>query len=155
MVASAISMNQAGTTIIGRKTCLMPKIAGLSAICCLLFSPFIEIRVDSSETFYTGALCGLGYDDLNRMAIYTDNDIECIFDSIIDKRDIAMINSLRMAINMVIGCEEEVLSWVYEKFYFHVNCFIIKFFIFIFYSIEMMKEIYVTYNRLHVKNSLI
>ena len=116
MVASAISMNQSGTTIIGRKTCLMPKIPGLSAICCLMFSPFIEMRVDSSEKFYTGALCGLGYDELNRMAIYTDNDIECIFDSKIDKRDMTMINALRMAINMVIGSEEEVSSWAYAYF---------------------------------------
>ena len=111
MVASAISLNQSGTNIIARKTCLMPKMPGLSSICCLLFSPCIEIRVDDKENFFTGALCGLGYDELNRAPIYIDNDIECIFDSKIDMRDFSMINDVRMSINMVIGCEKEVESW--------------------------------------------
>ena len=111
MVASAISLNTSGTSIIARRTCLLPKLPGLSSICCMLFTPTIEIRTDKKETCFTGALCGLGYDEVNRVPIYTDNDIECVFDATIDVKDMAMINSVRMAINMVIGSEEEVNNW--------------------------------------------
>jgi hypothetical protein len=111
MVATTISLNQSGSSIVARKTTLMPKLPGLSTICCLLFTPFMEIRVDSKETCYTGALCGLGFDELNRMPIYTDNDIECVFDSQIDVKDMSLINAVRMAINMVIGNEKEVENW--------------------------------------------
>lgn len=91
MVASDVTLNGTGETMIMRKTCLMPKQPGLSAICCLLFSPRAEMRVDERGTRYTGALCGLGYDEKNRKAINSDNDIECAFDVKIDMNDLTMV----------------------------------------------------------------
>ena len=82
MVASEISLNATADTVIMRKTCLMPKMPGLNAICCLLFSPAAELRVDPRETRYTGALCGLGYNSITRQSIYPDNDIEVFFHSV-------------------------------------------------------------------------
>ena len=113
MVASSVSINMSGTSICARKTSLMPKLPGLSSICCLLFSPFVEMRTNREGTCYTGALCGLGYDELTHSAIYTENDIECIFDATLSWTDFSQINAVRLAINMVIGSEKEVESWTY------------------------------------------
>ncbi|CAF0852517.1 unnamed protein product, partial [Brachionus calyciflorus] len=115
MIAQEVTLNQQGNTMILRKTCLMPKLPGLPTICTLLFAPTVEFRTDRRETIYTGALCGLGYDDSSKVPIYTDNDIEMAFDIKIDANDITMINSVRMAINMVIGNEKEVQTWTNEE----------------------------------------
>ena len=70
----------------------MPKLLGLASLCSLLFSPSVEYRVDPKKTCYTGALCGLGFDeDEDGCAIYTDNDIESTFDVNIDMSDITMV----------------------------------------------------------------
>lgn len=92
LVATDVSLNEMGTTMILRKTTLMPKIAGLSTVCCLLFAPIIEIRRSEKGAFFTGALCGLGFDEDTNTSIYKDNDIECAFDVIIDHHDLAMVN---------------------------------------------------------------
>jgi hypothetical protein len=86
MIAAEITLNSTGQSMLLRKTTSMPKLPGLSSICCLLFSPQVEFRVDPRKKLYTGALCGLGYDQEG--AIYTDNDIECAFDIEIDLNDI-------------------------------------------------------------------
>lgn len=92
LVAAEVSLNEQGNTIIMRKTTLMPKIAGLSTICCLLFAPTIELRPNEKSTAFTGALCGLGFDDeKNGAPIYRDNDIECAFDIKIDPQDLVMV----------------------------------------------------------------
>jgi ATP-dependent RNA helicase TDRD9 len=92
MIASDISLNALGDTILLRKTCLMPKLRGLTSLCCLLYSPTIELRLDQngkSESF-TGALCGLGFDEKNA-SIHPENDVEISFDVEIDGRDITMV----------------------------------------------------------------
>lgn len=91
LVAIDVSLNESGTSMILRKTCLMPKIAGLSSVCCLLFAPTIELRKNEKETFFSGALCGLGFDAETGQPIYKDNDIECAFDVIIDPMDLVMV----------------------------------------------------------------
>ena len=115
MIASDISLNASGNGMVLRKTCFMPKYPGLMGICCLLFAPTCEMRLDDNEMFYTGAICGLGYDDERKIPIYTDNDIECVFDARLNMRDLGMINSVRMAINMVIGDAEEAETWSSEE----------------------------------------
>jgi len=65
------------------------ELPGLASICCLLFTPQAEFRTDEKRTRYTGALCGLGYD--SQGAIYTDNDVETVFDVEIDVQDITMV----------------------------------------------------------------
>lgn len=91
LVSTDVSLNEMGTSMILHKTCLMPKIAGLSTICCLLFAPTIELRTNDKGTMFTGALCGLGYDSDTGAPIYKDNDIECAFDVIVDHRDMASV----------------------------------------------------------------
>lgn len=94
MIATEVTLNESGTVMVLRKTTLLPKIPGLSNVCCLLFSPAIEFRTDDKETCYTGALCGLGYDTHSERPLYTDNDIECSFDVKIDGNDITMVSFL-------------------------------------------------------------
>lgn len=91
LVAVDVSLNELGNTMVLRKTCLMPKIVGLSTICCLLFAPTIEIRRSEKSDAFTGAICGLGYDEDTRAPIYKDNDIECCFDVNIDSNDMVMV----------------------------------------------------------------
>ena len=114
MIASEVTLNSSGETMILRKTSLMPKLPGLASICCLLFAPTVEFRNNEKRTMYTGALCGLGSD--SNSAIYPDNDIECTFDVNIDISDITMINAVRLAINLVIGSEEAVLTWTNNEY---------------------------------------
>jgi HrpA-like RNA helicase len=94
LISAELSLNATGDTIIMRKTTLLPKISGLSNLCCLLFAPTIEIRVNEKQNRYIGAVCGLGYDNLTKAPLYTDNDIECTFDVQIDMKDIAMVKIL-------------------------------------------------------------
>ncbi len=89
MVAAEVTLNNTGNGMILRKNTLMPKLPGLASICCLLFTPQAEFRTDEKRTRYTGALCGLGYD--SQGAIYTDNDVETVFDVEIDVQDITMV----------------------------------------------------------------
>lgn len=88
MVAGEVTLNSNGDTMILRKTSVMPKLPGLTSICCLLFSPQVEFRTDEKRTRFIGALCGLGYD--SQGPIYTDNDVETAFDVNIDMQDVIM-----------------------------------------------------------------
>lgn len=109
MVSTEIFLNATADSIVMRNTTLMPKLRGLTTICCLLFSPIVEFRLDDKKTCLTGALCGLGAD--SNGAIYTDNDIEMTFDVSIDMNDINLVNQVRLAINNVIGNEEQARQW--------------------------------------------
>ena len=51
----------------------------------------------------TGALCGLGFDKHSKRPLYTENDIEDVFEIKFDDRDIKQINALRHCVNMLIG----------------------------------------------------
>jgi hypothetical protein len=97
MVAVDVNLNESGEAMILRKTCLLPKLPGLSSICCVLFAPTAEMRLDDMRTCYTGALCGLGYDKQQEAPIYTDNDIECSFDVKIDDKDLKFVGFLVVA----------------------------------------------------------
>ena len=92
LIAHEITLNQIGNTMVLRKTSLMPKLPGLPSICSLLFAPAIELRTNKTKTRFTGALCGLGFDEEKNYPIYTDNDMELAFDVQIDVNDIIMVN---------------------------------------------------------------
>lgn len=94
LIAHEVTLNQIGNTMVLRKTSLMPKLPGLPSICGLLFAPTIELRTNKRKTMFTGALCGLGFDENKNTPIYTDNDIELAFDVQIDVNDIIMVNYL-------------------------------------------------------------
>jgi ATP-dependent RNA helicase TDRD9 len=89
----------------------MPKIRGLTSLLCLLFTPTCEVRLSPNRKYFTGALCGLGCDKNTKQPYYIDNDIECTFDTKIGFEEFKVINSVRMAINMVIGSEEDANKW--------------------------------------------
>lgn len=97
-----------------RGTTLMPKIRGLSSLLCILFTPTCEVRLSPDKKSFTGALCGLGYDKNTKQPLYNDDDIECTFDIKIGFEEFKMINTVRMAINMIIGSEEEAKNWANE-----------------------------------------
>ena len=89
MIAAEVSLNGRGSGLILRNTSLMPKLPGLASICSLLFAPQVEFRTDEKKSLYTGALCGLGFD--SQGPIFTDNDVETVFDVEIDIKDISMV----------------------------------------------------------------
>ena len=55
---------------------------------------FCESRVDQEMEQYTGALCGLGFDQESKDPIHPDHDIELMFDAQIDESDIDQVFSL-------------------------------------------------------------
>ena len=91
IVACRTSTNQKSSSrpaLMLRNTCLFPKIKGIISLCLLMFAPAVELRVDEVNKKYSGALCGLGFDEDERKAIYTDNDIEDVFECDFDNDDI-------------------------------------------------------------------
>ncbi|XP_008211194.1 probable ATP-dependent RNA helicase spindle-E [Nasonia vitripennis] len=100
LVASVVSQNTSGTYLTLRNTTLMPNIAGLTALICLIFSPKIELRRTSSGSRYIGALCGLGYNPRNCAALLPEHDMEVYFDTEISIEDMQNINRLRHWMNM-------------------------------------------------------
>ena len=92
LIATSVSLNPERTSMTLRKTSLLPKLPGLASLCCLLFTPMAEMRVeDIEEKYFSGALCGLGFDAQNRQPIFADNDIECVFDVKVDILDLKMV----------------------------------------------------------------
>ncbi len=105
LVAGEVSLNAERNGMILRKTSLMPKLPGLSGLCCLLFAPFVEMRADEkTKSYYSGVLCGLGFDEKNRVPIYADNDIECTFDVKFDTIDLEMVRLSKELIHHVTKC---------------------------------------------------
>lgn len=90
LVAHKISEN--GKDLILRETCLFPKIKGLVSLVLLAFSPEVEFRYDKNS--YTGALCGLGFDTVTRRPIYTESDIEDVFEVNFYERDILLVKDM-------------------------------------------------------------
>lgn len=109
LVASFIGLNAAGNTMVARNTTIMPQIPGLPALVTLLFAPYTEYRTDPQRKEYIGALCGLGYDEDN-LPILPDHDIELTFETEFTTQDIAMINEVRMAINIALG-SDSAFGW--------------------------------------------
>lgn len=87
LVAHKISENE--KDIVLRETCLFPKIKGIVSLVLLAFSPEVEFRYYKDA--YTGALCGLGFDSVNKRPIYTENDIEDVFEVDFYERDILLV----------------------------------------------------------------
>ena len=71
-----------------RESTLFPKINGIVSLCLLAFSPQVELRYSKKTRGYTGALCGLGFDRIEKKPMYVENDIEDIFDTVITNNDI-------------------------------------------------------------------
>ncbi|KAM9786380.1 ATP-dependent RNA helicase TDRD9 [Syngnathus typhle] len=103
LVAGSVFIKTSGSISLG-DTSLMPDIPGLPAILTILFTPIMELRTDEERTRYTGALCGLGWNNKTKKAVLPDHDIELDFDVKFDIEDITEINALRMAINHL-ACE--------------------------------------------------
>lgn len=74
-----------------RDTTIMPATPGMMALMSLMFTPKAELRSNISKTRYTGALCGLGTDP-NGHPIYLDHDMEIVFDTEIDDKDIELVS---------------------------------------------------------------
>ncbi|XP_026666535.1 ATP-dependent RNA helicase TDRD9-like, partial [Ceratina calcarata] len=55
----------------------------------------MELRRSPLGTYYTCALCGLGYDSVTKASIFPDHDIELLFDVEINLDDLQYINLLR------------------------------------------------------------
>ncbi|NXH30124.1 TDRD9 helicase, partial [Myiagra hebetior] len=106
LVATEVSVNAAGSVILG-ETSLMPPIHGLLALLSMLFAPAIELRVDKSGKYFTGVLCGLGWSQTSGAPLLADNDMELTFDVHFGLEDITEINSLRIAMNKLL-CERAV-----------------------------------------------
>ncbi|TST98546.1 ATP-dependent RNA helicase TDRD9 [Bagarius yarrelli] len=104
LVAGSVSLSASGMCILLKETTLMPYIPGLPAIITMLFTPIMELRTDEERTCFTGALCGLGVNSITQEAILPDHDIEIAFDVKFDVDDIAELNVLRGAMNLLV-CE--------------------------------------------------
>ncbi|XP_056151357.1 ATP-dependent RNA helicase TDRD9 [Lampris incognitus] len=104
LVAGTMEVNATGTHFLLKNTNLVPDIPGLPALITMLFTPVMEQRTNAERTYYTGALCGLGWNSHTQEAILPEHDIELAFDVKIDVEDITDINALRMAINSLM-CE--------------------------------------------------
>nr|XP_023681327.1 ATP-dependent RNA helicase TDRD9 isoform X1 [Paramormyrops kingsleyae] len=104
LVAGAVSISASSSNILLKETTLMPRIHGLPAILCMLFSPIMELRTDQDSTCFTGALCGLGWNSHTQEPVLVEHDMELDFDVRFDVEDINEINALRLAINSLV-CE--------------------------------------------------
>ncbi|XP_041258500.1 ATP-dependent RNA helicase TDRD9 [Onychostruthus taczanowskii] len=108
LVATDVSVTAAGCVILG-ETSLMPPIHGLLALLSMLFAPAIELRVDKSGKYFTGVLCGLGWNQTSGAPLFPANDMEVTFDVHFGLEDITEINSLRTAMNKLL-CEQALHS---------------------------------------------
>lgn len=76
-----VGSQQNGRHVQARSTTLLPNIPGLPAILTLLFAPRAEFRADRDIKRLTGAICGLGYDQVKQQSFYPEHDMELTFDS--------------------------------------------------------------------------
>uniref|UniRef100_A0A3B3XJN6 RNA helicase n=1 Tax=Poecilia mexicana TaxID=48701 RepID=A0A3B3XJN6_9TELE len=91
MVAGIVAINTSGTHILLKDTSILPDIPGLPGLVMMLFTPAMELRFRS---YYTGALCGLGFNSLTKEPILPENDIELAFDVKFDVMDIIEVTTL-------------------------------------------------------------
>ncbi|KAG8449310.1 hypothetical protein GDO86_016093 [Hymenochirus boettgeri] len=103
LVAASLSVNTSGSVMMLRETSLLPSVPGLPAIISLLFSPVIELRLDSSRRHYSGVLCGLGWHHGSSIPVWPEHDIELAFDVPIFADDLVKINLIRSTINKVLN----------------------------------------------------
>ncbi|ODN04338.1 putative ATP-dependent RNA helicase TDRD9 [Orchesella cincta] len=102
LIAANVAIAARSGNILARETTVMPPIPGLCGLLSMLFCPKLEFRVDPDYTTYTGCLTGLGIDPENGQSVYRDHDMEVVFDTVIDNRDIALVNSVRSSMNYIL-----------------------------------------------------
>ncbi|XP_054909205.1 ATP-dependent RNA helicase TDRD9 [Poeciliopsis prolifica] len=102
MVAGLVAINSSGSHIMLNDTSILPDIPGLPGLVMMLFTPVMELRTNEERSYYTGALCGLGFNSLTKEPILPENDVELAFDVKFDVMDIIEINALRMAVNSLL-----------------------------------------------------
>ncbi|XP_050437543.1 ATP-dependent RNA helicase TDRD9 [Adelges cooleyi] len=105
-VAGNVSVNETEKITLWDTT-MMPSMAGIPAIICMIFSPSVEIRCNISYTKMIGAICGLGYDPKNARPLFAENDIEITFDTVIDQTMLEKINTVRMLLNKCVNPEDD------------------------------------------------
>ncbi|KAL4832989.1 hypothetical protein H8958_002063, partial [Nasalis larvatus] len=110
LVAASLSINATGSTMLLRETSLMPHIPGLPALLSMLFAPVMELRIDQNGKYYTGVLCGLGWNPTTGASILPEHDMELAFDVQFSVEDVVEVNILRAAINKLVcdgpnGCK--------------------------------------------------
>jgi len=74
-----------------RDTTLLPTTPGLTTLITLIFTPYMELRRSPLGTYYTGALCGLGYNRITGKSLFPKHDLEIIFDVEITMNDLRMV----------------------------------------------------------------
>lgn len=128
LVAQNITRNSKNMThLILRNTTLLPNMPGLAALVTLIFTPYMELRRSPMGTYYTGALCGLGYDRTTGKSLFPQHDLEIIFDVEITINDLRMVRRLIFKIhNIKIFILRYMLHdtvWTYSVFLFVCNSF--------------------------------
>lgn len=113
LVACHVSQSASSDHVTLRNTTLMPSLPGMHCLMPLIFAPYVELRTNPDRTEYTGALCGLGFEEGSNLGLYPDHDIEVAFDVAFDDSDIHMVNMVRMMINTVLHSDPgmSVVSW--------------------------------------------
>ncbi|XP_011867555.1 PREDICTED: putative ATP-dependent RNA helicase TDRD9 [Vollenhovia emeryi] len=86
-----------------RNTTLLPITPGLTSLIALIFAPYMELRRSPLGTYYTGALCGLGYNRITEKSLFPEHDLEILFDVEFTISDLRMINKLRHWMNLAMN----------------------------------------------------
>ncbi|KAJ7406563.1 putative ATP-dependent RNA helicase TDRD9 [Willisornis vidua] len=76
---------------------------------CYSLTKRSQLRVDKTEKYFTGVLCGLGSSQTSGAPLLPENDMDLEFDVHFGVEDITEINNLRAAINKLL-CEGAVCS---------------------------------------------
>lgn len=94
LVAQSVSRLSDSNQLYLRNTTLLPNMPGLTALLALIFAPCIELRCSPLETYYTGALCGLGpMDSCTSRGIFPEHDMEISFDVEISSDDLREVRN--------------------------------------------------------------
>lgn len=102
LVAGCVGTNPTREKLSLRHTTVMPNIIGLPALLCMMFAPMVELRSNENFTRLTGALCGVGYRKSDGISLFSENDIEIVFDAEISLNDIEVLNKVRYWLNRAV-----------------------------------------------------
>lgn len=113
LVAATVSQSSTSDHVTLRNTTLMPSVPGLHCLMPLLFAPYCELRVNAERSEYTGALCGLGYEQSTNLPLYPEHDLEVPFTISFTAEDLFLVNKVRMMINVILRSDPgmSVVSW--------------------------------------------
>ncbi|TGZ49356.1 putative ATP-dependent RNA helicase spindle-E, partial [Temnothorax longispinosus] len=100
--------------LILRNTTLLPTTPGLASLVILIFTPCMELRRSPMGIYYTGVLCGLGYNynSTTNESLFPEHDLETLFDVEFTMDDLRKINQLRhwMNIAMLFNDKSEIVD---------------------------------------------